>query len=387
MGIGIPEVDKRDIIWIHAVSVGEVVASKPFVSLFQKELTGYQIVFSTTTHTGKKMAQKVIEGNSHLFYLPFDFPFVVKKVMGRISPLVIALVETELWPNLLRYAEYFKIPVVVLNGRISPSSFKGYMKIRPFFVRILNKVTVFCMQTEEDKRRLIELGIKADKIKVTGNMKFDNYDDSGLLPKGELMKRWNISGREPVIVAGSTHPGEESILLKNFRKIEERFPKALLIIVPRHPERAKEIETLMREEGYSYLKRTEMNNSQIDEKILLVDTIGELLQIYALADVVFVGGSLIPKGGHNPLEPASLAKPIITGPHTFNFAEIMDILKKNNAIIKIKNGEQLGKVLRELLSNPREREQYGINARRVIQSYQGASRKNLEVIEKIVEKV
>lgn len=383
-GISIPAGKDKHIIWIHAVSVGEVIASKPLISLINRELPDYEIVLSTVTKTGREMAEKLKEKPSHIFYFPFDFPFVVKRVLRKIRPSLIVLTETELWPNLLRYSEHFSIPVVLTNGTISSSSFTRYKKIRPLFKQILSKILFFCVQTQEDKDRLVHLEVAPEKIMVTGNTKFDL---SFLNLDKEPLANWNIEGKSPVIVAGSTHAGEEEFLLESFRGIDEKFPEALLILAPRHPERVSEVENLIKEKGYSCVRRTKMNSSILKEKIILVDTIGELSKIYLAADIVFVGGSLVPIGGHNLLEPAFLSKPIITGPYTFKQNEMLELLKEGNGVIQVKSGNHLKETLLGLLSSPKEKEKLGENAKKIVLANQGATRKNLEVIEKVLRKI
>ncbi len=384
-GISIPENENKKVIWIHAVSVGEIIASKPLISLINKQLPDYEIVLSTVTKTGREIAEKMQKQLSHIFYFPFDFPFVVKKVLRKINPSLIVLAETELWPNLLRYAELLNIPVVLNNGKISPSSFLKYKKIHPLFTPILGKVSIFCMQTEEDKDKLIQLGVNPEKIIVTGNTKFDLFDSD--LDKEKPLENWNTTGFSPIIVAGSTHPGEEKILLELLKKIDKKFPNTLLVLVPRHPERLTEIENLIKEKGYSFVKRSETNSYLLKEKIILVDTIGELSKIYSVADVVFVGGSFVPIGGHNLLEPAFLSKPIITGQYTFKQNEMTELLKKGDGIIQVENEQQLQEKLLELLSSPEKRKKLGENARNVVLSNPGATKRNFEVIAKILQEV
>ena len=373
------------IIWIHAVSVGEVIASKPLISLINKQLPDYEVVLSTVTKTGREMADKLPDSLLYKFYFPFDFPFTIKKVLKRIKPSVIILAETELWPNLLRYAQHFNIPVILNNGKISPVSFSRYKKIRPFFKHILHKISIFCMQTEEDKEKLIQLEVNPDRIIVTGNTKFDLFDTD--LDKQKPLENWTTTGFSPIIVAGSTHPGEEKLLLESFKKINKKFPNALLILAPRHPERIPEVGNLIKENGYSFVKRSETNSYMLKEKIILVDTIGELSKIYSVADVVFVGGSLVPIGGHNLLEPAFLAKPIILGQYTFKQKDMVDIFQKAEAVIQVDNKEQLNKKLIELLSSPEKRKKLGEKARNVVLSHPGATKRSFEVIAKLLQEV
>ena len=383
-GMGQAQNQNKKIIWIHAVSVGEVIASKPLISLLNKELPNYAVVLSTVTKTGRQMAKKLTEKISYIFYFPFDFAFVIKKVLRKINPSLIVITETEIWPNLLRYSKYFNIPLVLNNGKISETSFSRYKKIRPLIKQILNNISIFCMQTEEDKNKLIQLGISPEKITVTGNTKFDLLDVAS--EKEPPLKNWNIEGISPVIVAGSTHPKEEEVILEAFKEIIKKFSEAILILDPRHPERAGEIENLIKEKGYSYIRRTKMDSSKVKEKIILIDVIGELSKIYSVADIVFVGGSLIPIGGHNLLEPAFLSKPIITGPYTFKQKDMVELLKKGEGLIQIANDEQLKKELIDLLSSPDKRKELGENAYNTAMSNQGAGRKNFEAIEKNLHK-
>lgn len=373
---------QEKIIWIHAVSVGEVIGSKPLISLINKELPNYKVTLSTVTKTGREMAKKLKEKISYVFYFPFDFPFTIKKVLNKISPSIIILAETEIWPNLLKYAKSRNIPVVLNNGKISSASFARYKKILPIFRQILDKISFFCMQTQEDKNKLLALGIASDKISVTGNTKFDLSDIN--FTKETSLENWNIEGRTPVIVAGSTHPKEENAVIESFQEVARKFPEAILILAPRHPERTPQIEQLIKQSGFSYIRRTEMTSSKIKEKIILVDVIGELSKIYSAADIVFLGGSLVPIGGHNLLEPALLSKPIITGPYTFKQKEMVELLKKGNGLIQVENKEELKEKFIELLSSPETSKKLGENAHNIVLSNQGATRKNFEVIEKIL---
>ena len=384
-GISIRENKNYRIIWIHAVSVGEVIASKPLISLINKQLPDYEVVLSTVTKTGREMAEKLGDKLLYKFYSPFDFPFTIKKVLKRIKPSLIILAETEFWPNLLRYAKHLNIPVVLNNGKISSVAFSRYKKIRPFFKHILNNISIFCMQTEEDKEKLLQLEINTpDKIIVTGNTKFDLFDAD--LDKQKPLENWTTAGFSPIIVAGSTHPGEEKTVVDSFQKINKKFPNALLVLAPRHPERISEIGNLIKEKGYSFVKRSETNSYMLKEKIILVDTIGELSKIYSVADVVFLGGSLVPIGGHNLLEPAFLSKPIIIGQYTFKQQDMVEIFKKANAVIQVENGEQLKGKLIELLSSPEKRKKLGEKARNVVLSHPGATKRSFEAIEKMLRK-
>lgn len=372
-------------IWVHAVSVGEAIVVKGLIEGLRKNYPDKKFVISTVTATGNKIAASIAKGGDFVSYLPLDLGFVIKNVIDRINPSLFVIAETEIWPNLISYLSKKKIPVIVVNARISDRSLRGYMAARFFLKPILNKISLFCAQTERDAERLIRMGAARDKIKATGNMKFDiKADGADLRINGADLKTklWLIPEGK-LIVCGSTHPGEEEIILRAYKKLLAGFPELRLLIAPRHPERAEEVAVIAARFGF----RPAFISSLPDKcgacamaPVFILDTIGKLMDFYSLADIVFVGGSLIKKGGHNILEPASLAKPVLFGPQMFNFRDIADLFLENNACILVHGEEEIRRVIAGLLNNPAKMDILGEKAQGLIFRNQGATGRNLELI-------
>ena len=376
-------------IWIHAVSVGEVIAVKEFIEELRKAYPQKKLVISTVTASGNKIAKSIARQGDFVTYLPLDFSFIVRKVLNTIKPSLVIIAETEIWPNFISYL-YNKVPIVVINARISDKSFKGYRMVKFLIKYILNKIDMFCAQTETDATRLVSLGFSRARIRVTGNMKFDikgyiDYNDESV----ELKNKIGISEDYKLFVAGSTHPKEEEIIVGVYKNLLKEFPYLRLLLVPRHPERSEEIEVEVLRQGFLPVKITRLDLSGKrpweQKEILILNTVGQLLSFYRIADIVFVGGSLIKKGGHNILEPASLTKPVIFGPYMFNFREITDLFLNSNAGIQIHNQQELENAVRNLLINPLKMEELVRNAQEVILKNKGATLKNLEYIETIIK--
>ncbi len=364
-------------LWIHAVSVGEATLIKGLVEELRLAFPGKSFVISTVTPTGNKIARELAAEGDFVTYLPLDFSFIVASVLKRIKPFLFVVAETEIWPNLLGCLHKSRIPVIVINGRISDNSFKGYFGIRFLIKPILNKVTLFCVQTERDARRLLHLGLEKKRLRITGNMKFDlkpevlNFKASGLRLKYD----------EELWVCGSTHLGEEEIILDVYRRLLAEFPDLRLLLAPRHPERADEIAVLVRKAGFQPLKTSLSQQFQAELKpVYILDSVGELLSFYSIAHIVFVGGSLVAKGGHNILEPAALAKPIIFGPQMFNFRDISQLFLHNEGALLVRNQEELESSVRNLLSDPSLMSALGQHARELLIKNQGATQRNLHCI-------
>ncbi len=369
-------------VWIHAVSVGEVAAAMPFIEEFRKTFPDYKILLSTVTVTGNQFAKKEknIDG---LFFFPFDYSFAVKKAIKHISPNVFITFETEIWPNFLKYAQDMKIPCILINGRISPDSFKHYKKTKFFFKHILKNFAAFCMQTEQDKTRILELGAEKRKVRVTGNTKFDALVSKGENAdvKNKFTKLFGIKENDKVIIAGSTHKGEEEKVLDAFEYICQKASNVLLILAPRHPERFGEVTKLLKGRNTDYILRSTLDKSKREkQQVIILDTIGELSKLYTIADVVFIGGSLVPTGGHNVIEPASLGKPVVFGPYMYNFTESANLLLESKGAIQIPDGAGLVACLLKLILNPEYAEQIGKIAKEIVQEKKGASKRNLEII-------
>ncbi|MCK4401498.1 3-deoxy-D-manno-octulosonic acid transferase [bacterium] len=373
-------------VWIHAVSVGEVAAAMPFIEEFRKMFPKYRIFLSTVTATGNQFAKKIknIDG---LFFFPFDYLFAVKKVLEHISPNIFITFETEIWPNFLKSAQDMNIPCILINGRISPDSFKHYKKIKFFFKHILKNFSVFCMQTEQDKTRILELGAEKRKVRVTGNTKFDALvsKEENTDIKNKFIKIFCIEENDKVIIAGSTHKGEEKKVLDAFQYICQKASNVLLILAPRHPERFQEVTKLLKNKNISYILRSTLAKTKREkQQIIILDTIGELSKLYTIADVVFIGGSLVPTGGHNVIEPASLGKPVVFGPYMYNFTESAKLLLEGKGAIQIPDEAGLADCLLKLILNPEYAKQMGDTAKRIVSEKKGASKRNLEIISRFL---
>ena len=377
-----PGVKNKDIIWVHAVSVGEVIAASPIIDAIRKRYPKYSFLISTVTDTGQDMARKAISDPKEIIYFPLDFKWIVNKVLKSIPPKLFIMVETELWPNFIREARRRGIPLVVVNGRISPGSYKGYRVTKPFLKRVLSNIDLFCMQSKRDKERIISLGAQEEKVHTTGNVKFDGLKTE-IPERGRLAGELKISLQDPVLVAGSTHPKEEEIILDIYQKAKEEFPDLRLILAPRHPERIPEVEAICKSKNLLCVPRSQRITGE--RAIILLDTIGELAKIYSLAAIVFVGGSLVPVGGHNILEPAALGKAPLFGPYMHNFVESARLLLEGGGGIQVRNKEELRENILGLLRNPEKREKIGDRAQEIVKRHQGASGRTLELIGGLLE--
>jgi 3-deoxy-D-manno-octulosonic-acid transferase len=375
-------------IWIHAVSVGEVMAIKGLLKGLREVYPQERFVISTVTPTGNKIAKGIASKSDFVTYLPLDFSFIVKKVVDKVNPSLFIIAETEIWPNLIHYFYLKNIPVVVVNGRISDRSFKGYRSIRYLLQPVLEKISLFCVQSESDAQRLFCLGVDRDKVRITGNIKFDtaDYTDKKSTDYTDYKMKLGLQDKEKLLVAGSTHHGEEEIVLIAYQELKKQFTDLRLLIAPRHPERSDEIANLIKKFGFKF----EMLSRRIDrgvsrETIFILDTIGELLSFYAIADIVFVGGSLVKKGGHNILEPASLGKPVLFGPYMFNFRDIAEMFLKAEAALVVDNEQDLVEKVEQLLRYPAKIDEMARRAKGLITENQGATKRNLESIKIILE--
>lgn len=378
--------DGDDSIWVHAVSVGEVLAARLVIAELRTRYPRLRLFLSTTTRAGQEVARRNVGDVDGVFYFPFDWAFSARRTLDVVKPRLFVMIETEIWPNLLRECRRRGIRTVLVNGRISYRSFPRYRAIRPFFRRVLGDVDRFCVQGEEAARRLIDLGADASRITVTGSLKFDALE---VVPPGRARERvlrfFRISRNRPVLVAGSTLKGEEPPVIRAFNRLRGRGGSPLLVIAPRHPERFAEVERLCRQEGLSTTRRTELPiDAEPRADAVVLDTIGELAEVYQIATVVFVGGSLVPAGGHNILEPALFGKPIVIGPHMENFAEIAEAFVSNHAAIQVHSDRDLDEVIVTLMGDPVRRARLGAAARALIEANRGAKDKTMAVITTLV---
>ncbi len=385
------EQDGRPVIWIHCVSVGETNAARPLISKILEEYPNYRLVVSTTTKTGQYLAYKLFAKDADLiFYFPFDWRFVVRKVLKNIRPRVVLIMETEIWLNFFRETHKSGSRIFIINGRLSKKSLKRYLWIRKTMKRVFQYVDAALMQTAKDAKRLVELGMNPNKIKVTGNFKFDQQkDEEEKLLTAYFRERFGFDKSSNLIVAASTHEPEEEWLLEAFKKVYKAGIPELprLMLVPRHPERFDEVAELIEKTGFSWTKRTAALNLE-DElaDIILLDSIGELRSIYPLAEIVFVGGSLIPHGGQNILEPALEKKTIVTGAYMMNFQAMAEEFAEQDAFRQLPKlndddiADELAKVFQNLLENPKLRKKLASKAFFIMNKNRGATEKTLEYL-------
>ena len=374
----LPDMDRS--IWVHAVSVGEVNAAIQLLRRLRGKYPDMPIVLSTITDTGQKVAlDKVPEGVS-VVYLPFDINRVLEKAFKRTKPKMLIVMETELWPNIFRLSHKRNIPVIILNGRISGKSSQGYKKISFFMKKVFSYVTVFSMQSSLDAQRLKAIGADEKKVLVSGNFKFD-------MEMSDKMPVWTEAVNGPVLIAGSTHRGEEELVLSAYLQNCGKFPGLRLILAPRHPERFSEVADMLLARGVSFVRRSELRDCDssggpFKEKVLLLDSVGELSAVYAIADIAIIGKSLIGTGGQNPLEPAYWSKPILCGPHMENFPFMQEFYDAG-AAFEVEPASLADKI-GELLADPDSAKEAGKKARRLYESKSGAVEKAMEIIGKYV---
>ncbi len=371
---------RRRAIWIHAVSVGEVLSLQNLVTQLRARHPSWQIFFSTLTNTGYRMARQKLKDADHIFFVPFDFGWSVRRVMDAIRPSVFILAESEFWPNLLREARRHSAAVILANGRVSDRSFRRYRALKRLAARLWGSVDLFLVQTEQDKARLEELGVPAGRLRVTGNLKSEvrlkGWTQAEL---GRMKKQIGLPSRGKVVVAGSTREGEEALLLEGFRHGRLRSKDSFLILAPRHLERVEEVKKLCRNAGWTVRRRTRLKPGQTWD-VLILDTMGELAHFYALCDAAFVGGSLVPWGGHNILEPAFYGKPIFFGPYMHNFAYLARTFTRTGGARIVRTKADLARVF--LFQDRKSLAAMGVRAKRTLASLQGATGKTVESIER-----
>ena len=380
-------VANKNAIWLHAASVGEIVATSPIVKEIKKQMPASVVVISVVTASGYDMARRIIPDADGVMYFPIDLPLLSSHVIRSIRPRVFLLVETELWPNFLLEARRSNIPVMMVNGRISDKSVNRYRYLGSVLQDMLQTVVKFCMQSTIDAEHIISLGADPSRVTVTGNTKYDQtYTDVTRTEQLELISHYGFAGKGPVVVAGSTHKGEESYLLTAFSHLRRKFPQAVMVIAPRDILRADELVSQAAASGCGAIKRSQLPAQELEYDIVILDTIGELGRVYCLGDVIFVGGSLVPHGGHNILEPAAHGKPIIVGPHMFNFKDIYALLSQREACATVRDQETLTATLMEILSDAELSAAMSRNSRTVIEENRGAAQKNTVELQQLLEK-
>jgi 3-deoxy-D-manno-octulosonic-acid transferase len=380
--------DLNNPIWVHAVSVGEAMVAKMLIQRLRQICPDKKFVISTVTPTGNKIAQSIVGQGDLLLYLPLDFSFIVTGVLSRIKPEAFIMIETEIWPNLIGSLHKLNIPVLIANGRLSDASFKGYSRIRFLVEPVLNKMGIFCVQTEVDALRFKALGVAQEKMHITGSMKFDqDFTFDVKKTAFEYRKKLGLNDQELFLVCGSTHPGEEDLLLDIFSRLLEKYKNLRLLLAMRHPERAKDLTTLVLEKGFIPQRITELPGSKVLDKkpVFILDTIGMLLNFYAASDIVFVGGSLVKKGGHNILEPAALGKPVIVGVNMFNFRDTTEMFLRENALILAGDSADLELKLGNLIENKEARSSLALRAKDLFLKNRGAADRTAALIKKIIK--
>ncbi len=381
------KVEKKNCIWVHAASVGEIVATSPLIKEFRKEFPDSPILISVVTTSGYEMANRIIKDADAIIYFPLDLPWLASHIVRRIRPRVFLPVETELWPNFLKTARRIHVPVMMVNGRISDRSARQYKYLRGLLRDMIGTVKLFAMQSPIDAAYIKSLGAPPELVTVTGNTKFDQtYTDVSPEEKQTIIRDMGLADNDGIFLAGSTHRGEEEPVLTAFAAVRQRHPHARLVIAPRSIQRAQEIEELCKKEGFTVTTRTRLQNEPSQgEDIVILDTIGELGKVYSIASVVYVGGSLVPHGGHNILEPAAHGKAIIVGPHMFNFKDTYALFKNRDACLTAKNASELASEVCRLFDEPQHREAMEKTTLDIVRENKGASRKSAVLLHRLID--
>lgn len=372
----------RPLVWIHAVSLGEVVAASPLVKALHARHPEFRYIVTTVTETGREAVEQRLKGVAEHRYAPLDFPWTVGRMIRHLQPILYVFVETELWPNLLWALHDHAVPSVLVNGRLSSRSFgrQDLPMIRSFYRTVLQTLTLCLMQSDRDRQRIVTLGAESSRAHVTGNIKFDQpLPEVG--PEEDLRRSFGLGGNEQLILAGSTHAGEEELLASAYAQIVKAHPATVLMVAPRHIERAEKVEAMFREAGFSVQRKSLIREKQAGARVIILDTRGELARAYREAVVAFVGGTLIPVGGHNLLEPAVWGTPVLFGPYTDHCAEVAALLQEAEGGRRVMGVDDLVYSLQEWLSHPHVRERVGQSARQAVLDNQGALARSLEFIE------
>ncbi|AXI59430.1 3-deoxy-D-manno-octulosonic acid transferase [Pseudomonas kribbensis] len=375
-------------IWVHAVSVGESIAAAPMIRALLQRYPTLPITVTCMTPTGSERIHALFDNEPRIqhCYLPYDLPCAAARFLDRVQPKLAVIMETELWPNHIHQCAKRGIPVALANGRLSERSAKGYGRFSKLTAPMLAEMSLFAVQTEAEAQRFRDLGARPETVEVTGSIKFDLTIDPQLLQRAaELRGQWQAQER-PVWIAASTHEGEDEVVLNAHRRLLANHPDALLILVPRHPERFNSVFELCQREGFATVRRSTGANVDAATSVLLGDTMGELLFLYALADSAFVGGSLVPNGGHNLLEPAALAKPVISGPHLFNFLDIAAQLRSAGALAEVDDAEGLATEVQRLFELPRDAQRMAEAGLGVMRRNQGALQRLLDGLGRLIDR-
>jgi 3-deoxy-D-manno-octulosonic-acid transferase len=369
------------------VSVGELLTARPLIAGLRQRHPELRIFVSTTTMAAQQLARRSMADADAVFYFPFDLALVVRRTLDLVKPKLFLMMETEIWPNLLRECRARGVRAAVVNGRLSARSFPRYRLARGFFRRVLADIDAFCVQSEESARRFVEIGALPERVTVTGSLKFDSLEPAASAgaqarPRDRVLRYFRFAPSRPVFVAGSTMKGEEAMVLRVFRRLKTAQPAAVLVLAPRHPERFGEVVQLSQQEGFRTARRSDLPiDAEPRADVVVLDTIGELATVYQLGTVVFVGGSLVPTGGHNVLEPAVFGRPVVFGPHMQNFAEIAAAFLANGAGVQVNDEGALEDQVLGLMTDPVRRARLGAAARALVEANRGAKEKTLAVLD------
>jgi len=376
---------RQPVIWFHAVSMGETAAASSLISQTLTAFPNHKILVTNMTPTGaaqvrRQFAEAMAQGRVVQQYLPYDLPWVINGFLKRVNPDLLVIVETELWPNLLFYCQRRQIPVALANGRMNPKSAARYLKFDQIRSDMMSALSGLAVQSEADAEQFQRLGVPSEKIRITGNLKFDKD-----LPKEQIEagKQWREQIQRPVFLAASTNDGEETPILAAYQQLRKSIPDLLLVLVPRHPERFPVVENMLSE--YRFITRSSNAEVTPETQILLGDTLGEMMYFYAMADAAFVGASLVPNGGHNPIEPAALGVPTVMGPHVFKCADLCRQLTSSGGLTLVNEGQELADVLKPWLINLREAKRIGIKGQQVVEENRGSTQRQLELLKELVK--
>ncbi|MES9989443.1 MAG: lipid IV(A) 3-deoxy-D-manno-octulosonic acid transferase [Candidatus Thiodiazotropha endolucinida] len=370
-------------IWVHAVSVGEVLAVAQLVGRLLDRYSDMPLLITTTTPTGADRVRALFGNDVTHLYAPIDLPWVVKRFLTAFQPRLLILVETEIWPNLICHAKLEGVPTLLANARLSVKSAQGYHRVAGLTREALRNLTVIAPHAEADAERFHTLGAKPDKIEVTGSIKFDVHLPGSLLERVDVLRReWG--GQRPVWIAASTHEGEDELILQAHATVQQHLPEALLVLVPRHPERFERVGHLAEEAGFKLVKRTQQRPCNDDTAVFLGDTMGELTLFLGASDVAFIGGSLVPHGGHNILEATAQGVAVVFGPHMFNFSEISELFLQHQAAVQIDSAETLADQVSRWLSDASERSRVGEAGRELVEQNRGALDRLTQLVDRLL---
>jgi 3-deoxy-D-manno-octulosonic-acid transferase len=380
--LGVVPVPNGAALWLHAASVGEVITARPLIEALRHRYPKHQLIVTTMTATGAERVEALFGGEVIHHFVPLDFPGAARRFVNTLAPELAIFFETELWPNLLEACHRQGTPVAVVNGRLSERAMRGYRRLGALMANALAKVDWLAAKSSEDAEHFRELGIPGERLDVVGSLKFDIDVDDRVQGESERLRA--SLGSRPVWIAASTHPGEDEQVLSAHRRIRAHYPEALLILVPRHPRRFDSVAALCRERGECVARRSRSEPVQDETTVYLGDTMGELMRLYGAADVAFVGGSLVPVGGHNLLEPAMLGVPVLSGPELANFLDVAEALRSADALAEVADAEALGEAVSDLFAAPEERLRRGEAGKAAVMAQRGALARTLDGLERLL---